>query len=236
MLRSRIPSVIKSEILKPKTPVYYYVKEAKQGKWKLGFVAEALEHLVTVMTNSEGRGHKLGIAYEQIRWSPPQHCSTKLINLNLNWHTILQRNPRKVSIRWPRIPVQENQLQFLKRRKKDPPSAEAALWTNHPLSRTIYYTKGTSVLNEPAFDIGKENNQENIGKDIEEYQYPPAIHFQMNLANKRFENRIKSVIGDKSVSEAKLHFAPSWILEKAKKKEYANYMDSVQVVSRSSVP
>ncbi len=67
MLRSRVPKVIKAELLKPKMPIYYYVKEAKQGNWKLGFVEEAMEHKVIVTTNSQGRGH---IAYEDIRMVP----------------------------------------------------------------------------------------------------------------------------------------------------------------------
>ncbi len=65
---------------------------------------------------------------------------------------------------------------------------------------------------------------------------PTSYPLSIESCEQEILKQIKSVIGDKSVSEAKLHFAPSWILEKTKKKEYANYMDSVQVVSRSRVP
>ncbi len=59
--------MIKAELLKPKMPIYYYAKEAKQKIWKLGFVEEAMEHKVIVTTNSQGREH---IAYEDIRMVP----------------------------------------------------------------------------------------------------------------------------------------------------------------------
>ncbi len=70
MLRSRIPKVIKTELSRQKTPVYNFVKESKQGKWKLGFVAESQDHMVSIMTNSQGRGHRLKVAYEDIRLVP----------------------------------------------------------------------------------------------------------------------------------------------------------------------
>ncbi len=38
------------------------------------------------------------------------------------------------------------------------------------------------------------------------------------------------------MSESKLQFAPPWIIEKAKGRKLANYKDSAQIVSRSSLP
>ncbi len=67
MLRSNAPRVIKADLLPPRTPVYYFVKEERQGKWKKGFVDEAREHIVLVTTNSHKRENKLRIAYEDIR-------------------------------------------------------------------------------------------------------------------------------------------------------------------------
>ncbi len=55
------PRVIKADLVSPRTPVYYFVKEAKQGKWKKGFLDEAREHIVIVTTNSHRRGHKLSL-------------------------------------------------------------------------------------------------------------------------------------------------------------------------------
>ncbi len=70
MLRSKAPRVIKTDLFPPKTPVYYYVEGQKQGKWKLGFVAEAKDFIVVVTTNSSGRGHRIQVTYEDIRLAP----------------------------------------------------------------------------------------------------------------------------------------------------------------------
>ncbi len=48
MLRSNAPRVFKADLLPPRTPVYYLIKEAMKGKWKKGFVDEARGHIVIV--------------------------------------------------------------------------------------------------------------------------------------------------------------------------------------------
>ncbi len=71
MLRSKTPRGVKADVLLPKTPVYYYVRGNKQGEWKLGFVSKADEHLVSIRTKSDGRGHKMAIAHsENVRLVP----------------------------------------------------------------------------------------------------------------------------------------------------------------------
>ncbi len=87
MLRSPIPKVIKTELLPQKTRVYYFVKESKQGKWKLGFVPEAQDHMVSIMTNSQGRGHRLKVAYEDIRLVPKSAILYDLQQLELELDT-----------------------------------------------------------------------------------------------------------------------------------------------------
>ncbi len=74
---------MKADLLPPRMPVYYFVKEAKQGKWKKGFVDEAREHIVIVTTNSHRRGHQLRIAYEDIRLVPSSELLYELEQLEL---------------------------------------------------------------------------------------------------------------------------------------------------------
>ncbi len=74
-------------MLPAKTPVYYFVKETKQGKWKKGFVDEARDHIVKVTTNPRGNGHKLRIAYEDIRLVPSSALLYDLERLELELAT-----------------------------------------------------------------------------------------------------------------------------------------------------
>ncbi len=58
------------QLSKLRTPVYYYVKGTRKGTWSLGYVSEAKEHIVEVSKNSKGIGHKILVAYEDIRFVP----------------------------------------------------------------------------------------------------------------------------------------------------------------------
>ncbi len=58
-------------------------------------------------------------------------------------------------------------------------------------------------------------------KDIGEYKPRLRTEIPRSLESCEQEilQQIRSVIGDKEVSESKLHFAPPWIIEKAKARE-----------------
>ncbi len=72
-----------ADLLTPRNHVHYFVKEAKHGKWKKGSVDEAREHIVIATTNSHGRGHKLCIAFEDIRLVPSSELLCELEPLEL---------------------------------------------------------------------------------------------------------------------------------------------------------
>ncbi len=84
---SRAPRVIKAELLPQKTLVYYFVKETKQGKCKNGFVDEARDHIFRVTTTPQRRGHKLRIAYEDIRLVPSSALFYDLERIEREWGT-----------------------------------------------------------------------------------------------------------------------------------------------------
>ncbi len=50
ILRSKSPQVVEAELLKPKTPMFYYVREAKQGECELSFASKAHDHLIFITT------------------------------------------------------------------------------------------------------------------------------------------------------------------------------------------
>ncbi len=50
------------------------------------------------------------------------------------------------------------------------PCTEAALWCSHPLSRSFTAGSANVKFDERHFDIGCTEDQEKLGKDIEDYQ------------------------------------------------------------------
>ncbi len=121
--------------------------------WTLGFVSEELEHLVTVLSNSEGLRHKLGIAYEDIRLVPSSALLYEIDKLELE---LGQDPPEKSSEGVYQMATDSSATKptsISEEMENESLSLKGALWTNHSLSGTMYSTRGTSVLNEPAFDI-----------------------------------------------------------------------------------
>ncbi len=97
----------------PRTAVYYFVTEAKQGKWKKGFVDEAREHIVIVTTNSRTRGHQLRIANEDSRVVPSSELLCELEQLELEMGEDIPNEPDID----PVVPALVRVLHVQKRRK-----------------------------------------------------------------------------------------------------------------------
>ncbi len=132
MLRFKTPRGVKADVLLPKTPVYYYVRRNKQGEWKLGLVSKAHEHLVSIATESDGLGHKMAIAYEDIRLVPSSALLYELqqVELELSEITTGDRSvPMEVDNTTESCPEQTSTEPEL--------STEASLWCYHPPSRSL---------------------------------------------------------------------------------------------------
>ncbi len=233
MLRSKTPHVVKSEVLKPKTPVYYFIKSNKQGNWKLGFVSNAQEHLVTVTSNSDGRGHKMAIAYEDIRLVPSSALLHELQKVELEIFEdtrSAQETPMDVE-----SAISSNPNQTL---AEPEPSSEASLWCFHPSSRSFIAQDQKQKFDEPSFDIGSATEKENPERDIGEYQFrmPTQLPLPLESSEQEVLKQIRKVIGDKAVSEKKLQFAPRWIIDKAIDAEKMNYKASVEPICRLKLP
>ncbi len=115
MQRSKTPRVVKADVLLPRTPVYYYVRGNKQGEWKLGCVWKADEHIVSITTKSDDRGHKMAIAYEDIRLVP---SSALLYETATGGVRTAPKSPQAIGqFRWmlitPRTPALSRPLQNL---------------------------------------------------------------------------------------------------------------------------
>ncbi len=188
MLRSNAPRVIKADLLPPRTPVYYFVKEAKQGKWKKGFVDEAREHIVIVTTNSHRRGHKLRIAYEDIRLVPSSELLYELEQLELE---LAKDTPNETDIDPLAMDSSSSSDAPSSEEAEGTPSVEAALWSFHPQSRSCLANESKAPFDWPEFDAGTETPPENQHKDIGEYQsrLPTEIPLHSNLANKKSCNK-----------------------------------------------
>ncbi len=122
--------------------------------------------------------------------------------------------------------------------EKGTPSAESALWSFHPQSRPFLCREDKTSFDGPEFDMGKEAQLRNQHKNIGEHESRLPTQYPLSLESCEQEilKQIRSVLGDKEVSESKLLFAPPWIIEKANAKELANYKDSFQAFFRSSLP
>ena len=233
MLRSKTQQVVKAEILKPKTPVYYFVKGTKRGEWKLGFVSKSQDHSVEVTANSTGRGHKIAVAYEDIRLVPSSALLYELQQIELDLlKELSSKNPRAMDVE---VSPEKDSSQDL---SKTSSQSEESLWSYNPLSRSLLAQNKKEKFNEPAFDIGSATEKENPQRDIGEYQFRMPTEFPLPLESCEQDilKQIRNVIGDKAVSESKLQFAPRWIIDKAIENEKNNYKSSIEPVCRFNLP
>ncbi len=112
----------------------------------------------------------------------------------------------------------------------EPQSAkEAALWSNHPLSRSFIVNEIRATVDDLAFDSGAHTIEENRAKDVGEYKprIPTQYPLSLESCKQQILQQIKEDIGDKGSSEAKLQFALSWIIYKAIETENKDYKESV---------
>ncbi len=89
------------------------MRQSKE-KWKKCFVEEAREHIFIVTTNSHRRGHKLRIAYEDIRLVPSSEVLYELEQLELE---LAQDTPNETDI---------DPLPWTSSSSSDAPSSEEA--------------------------------------------------------------------------------------------------------------
>ncbi len=126
MLSSRTPVVVQSNVLSKRTPVYYYVKGTKKGTWCLGCVSEAKEHIVEVSKNSKGIGHKIIVAYEDIRLVPTSSLLYAMENIEL------EINDENEEIR-PLLSTDDDSEPTVISESAAHYSEQVVLWASHPL-------------------------------------------------------------------------------------------------------
>ena len=95
-------------------------------------------------------------------------------------------------------------------------------------------------LQLPAMDINVPTSTEMLLKDIGETRLAGPKDFNATLSSLKQEEltRIRDLLGDSSVTESKLQFAPRWLLDESIAKEKANYVErgAYQPVSIRDVP
>ncbi len=96
------------------------------------FVDEALEIIVTVTTNSKGRGHRLRIAYEDIRLVPSSALPYDLDGLVLE----LAKDSPNTSDVDPLAMNSSSEASSSEETEMGTPCVESALWSFHPHFRS----------------------------------------------------------------------------------------------------
>ncbi len=86
--------------------------------------------------------------------------------------------------------------------------------------------------------LARLKSKEKYAKDVGEYQegIPAQYPLSLESCEQQILQQIEEAIGDKSCSEAKLQFAPGWIIDKSIEREKKNYKESVEVFHRSNLP
>jgi len=222
LISSRAPRPLKEEALPPKTCVFYFVKETKRGQWRTGYVQETSDHVVTITTRRNGSGHKLKVAYEDIRLMPKSSLLKDLNKLDMHVRAI-----ENTASEFENIPSRHS-----------PKSTEETLWCFHPRSKSYIAESSNRPYNQRNYDVDVPIIGPDIKKDVGDYQPTIPSQFPLELESSEQEilQKIRATIGDKSVSESTLQFAPEWIIEKSKRKERDNYKEAIQITHRRDIP
>jgi len=266
-IHSRITATVSSDLLPPRTPVYFFFKENKVGTWRSGYVLQAEGHIVNVCTDRELKNKPLQVAYEDVRVVPSSTLLQELdafefgrVDEELDSSNIPQDSPqdKDASVSVPvygdeppeEVLVTHTDHDILPLDGEEDilsspdilMDKESAVWAEHPhaysmLSSGKPYGK---VFNSPSMDIGSPTPKQDIAKDIgtSTIQAPDSFPTSLESTEQELLLRIKDVVGDASVTEHKLQFAPRWIIDKAINKEKKNYKDKEAYVPVSirSVP
>lgn len=67
LLKDKPDALPESHLFPPNTPVYFFIRGPKFGKWHEGFVKSASQHIVEVSSRQDHRGTPHKVAYEDIR-------------------------------------------------------------------------------------------------------------------------------------------------------------------------
>jgi len=122
--------------------------------------------------------------------------------------------------------------------RHSPKSTEETLWCFHPRSKSYIAESSNRPYNQRNYDVDVPIIGPDIKKDVGDYQPTIPSQFPLELESSEQEilQKIRATIGDKSVSESTLQFAPEWIIEKSKRKERDNYKEAIQITHRRDIP
>ena len=241
LLASPTSNPVPKELLPSKTPVYFFVKGTNKGKWELGFVKRAYDHFVELCRNSKMRGHVLQVAYEDIRLAPKSSLLFELDRLELDSFLPLAHTSGRSSADDAEVTQTESAQDLIKEKnsevlvphpdigtsKEVSALEECSLWTVHPLAPSLYSNKSMTfqTIQKPSMDVGTPCSVlGNTEKDIGSHSSGPAdFNYKLEADEQDILRKIRDVVGYEPVSEARLKFAPSWLIQKAIDVELNNY-------------
>ena len=197
--------------------------------------------MVELRRNSKLRGHVLKVAYEDIRLAPKSSLLFELDQLELDPFLPLALTSQRSSADDAEIAQTESAQDRLKEKNSDvtvphpdigtskefSASEECSLWTEHPLVPCLFSNKSASfqIIQKPSMDVGTPCSVlDNTEKDIGSHSGGPAdSNCKMESDEQEILRKIRDVVGYEPVSEARLQFAPSWLIQKAIDAELNNY-------------
>lgn len=122
---------------------------------------------------------------------------------------------------------------------------ECTLWTAHPSNNALFSI--SKPFDRPEADIGpisslvcltKEHDPPRPDKDIGNVPIrpPPNIPYKLDSSEQEVLKWAYSMLGDQTISEARLEFLPRWIIDKSISKEKANYATAYEELDIASLP
>lgn len=181
--------------------IYFFEKQTKFGKWILGYVQSVEDSCLLISKNKYGSGKKLTVAYEDVRLYPSSVLLQELDDIELS-----SKNDEEIE---NESPVESAMLASNEEMDCDKPKSNDEL-------------ENQSNINENSDKVEKQNPIKDIG---DTKLKTPKESEELKSSEQEVLRGIKDIIGFEPVTEAKIRFAPRWVVEKAIMKELENYTE-----------
>lgn len=248
-IRSKQTSPLNKELLPPRTPVYYYKREIKGGRWILSKVVTCEDHIVHVEPMSKDKARTVQVAFEDIRLVPDSDILKELDQMELGFTTELQEMIENFEPSYPEqnpedVAMSDTMEDVVEQGALDDYNSDYipdilddfGLWSEHLSVQSSHNPslESQEPSNFPSLDIGSLLVTKDIGSTP--MQKPDKEHLERTEQEEL--KRLKAVVGEEEVSEFKLQFAPRWLLDAAIEAERNNYIEqkAIEKVSIKSLP
>ena len=216
LLRSKRNNACLPSAFQKGDKVYFFEKQTKFGKWILGYVQSIEDNCLLISKNKYGSGKKLKVAYEDVRIYPSSVLLQELDDIELtSQDRDIDEDPERDSSETDTTMLASNE-------EKCEENDESHDEENNEGSQTNDESDQIVKLNSENDKNKKEIRKKDIG---ETKLKTPSESETLKSGEQEVLRGIKDVIGFEPVTEAKIRFAPRWIVEKAIMSELENYTE-----------